>query len=168
MPGIPVVIAANGRGIPVRQVASGAPMMRVATNGKGIPIVLTSKGAPFVVAGTVNFAWRTFTMTAGGTGQWVGYSDGGSTRPQPAFGSINMQPTLVTNLLAFYDDTASGVMLAVFSGDYVDELYGVQVSIGGYVMNSFEVELISGNTWVRFNGLPGDLSVGALYEVRFI
>lgn len=78
-----------------------------------------------------------------------------------------MQPTAVTTLLAFYDDTASGVMLAVFSGDYVDDLDGLQVSIGGYVINSFEVELISGNTWVRFNGLPGDLSVGANYEVLF-
>lgn len=51
MPGIPVVIATNGRGIPVRQVTSKAPVMTVATNGKGIPIVLSAKGVPFVIQG---------------------------------------------------------------------------------------------------------------------
>lgn len=51
MAGIPVVIAANGRGTPVRQVTSGAPEMKVATNGLGIPIVLSSRGQPFIVTG---------------------------------------------------------------------------------------------------------------------
>lgn len=49
--GIPVVVSSNGRGIPVRAVASGAPVMTVATNGLGTPIVLTDRGAPFVVQG---------------------------------------------------------------------------------------------------------------------
>lgn len=49
--GIPVVIASNGRGICVRNVTSGAPVMTVATNGFGIPIVLGTKGIPFVVQG---------------------------------------------------------------------------------------------------------------------
>lgn len=48
---IPVVIATNGIGIPVREVTSGAPEMQVTDNGFGIPIVLSSLGAPFVVLG---------------------------------------------------------------------------------------------------------------------
>lgn len=65
MPGIPVVIAANGKGIPVKQVTSGAPVMTVATNGLGIPIVLTDLGSPFVVEGGALTAPSAFTA-----GQW--------------------------------------------------------------------------------------------------
>lgn len=48
---IPVVIAENGKGAPVRQVDSGAPVMQVAANGLGMPIVLSDRGMPFVVVG---------------------------------------------------------------------------------------------------------------------
>lgn len=65
MPGIPVVIATNGLGTPVKQVTSGAPVMTVATNGLGAPIVLTDRGAPFVVQGGASTAPSAFTA-----GQW--------------------------------------------------------------------------------------------------
>lgn len=48
---IPVVISANGRGLPVRPVEKNAPTMIVATNGKGAPIVISDLGAPFIVQG---------------------------------------------------------------------------------------------------------------------
>lgn len=48
---IPVVIATNGRGIPVRAIEGNAPVMQVAGNGRGIPIVLSDLGAPFIVQG---------------------------------------------------------------------------------------------------------------------
>lgn len=48
---IPVVVASNGLGLPVRQVDGGAQVMQVATNGLGVPIVLSSLGVPFVVRG---------------------------------------------------------------------------------------------------------------------
>ena len=48
---IPVVVASNGIGLPVRQVEGNAPVMQVAANGFGLPIVLTPLGAPFVVQG---------------------------------------------------------------------------------------------------------------------
>lgn len=54
MPGIPVVIASNGRGIPVKQVESGAPVMTVAANGLGTPIVFSDRGTPFIVEGGVD------------------------------------------------------------------------------------------------------------------
>lgn len=65
MPGIPVVIATNGRGIPVRQVTSKAPVMTVAANGKGIPIVISAKGFPFIVQGGASTAPAALTA-----GQW--------------------------------------------------------------------------------------------------
>jgi len=167
--GFPVIITGNGHGFPVKPVLSNAPLMTVAENGKGTPIVISDLGAPFIVDGytPIDFGFVAMDLNAGAEGQWVGYSDGGATRPQPAFGTVNPQPTAVTTLLAFYDDTNSGVFLAVFQGDYESELAGLQVSIGGFVMPSFEIELISGNTWVRLSGLPGDMEDGALYQVLF-
>lgn len=129
--------------------------------GNGMQEVYTPAGAP------VDFEWSEIDLTAGSEGQWVGFSDGGNTRPQPAFGSISAQPSPITNLLALYDDTASGVVLAVFSGDYATEMDGLQMSIGGFVLNSFETQLISGNTWVRFNGQPGDWTAGDVYQIEF-
>lgn len=41
---MPVVIAANGFGTPVTDVASGAPLAIISTNGYGIPIVLVASG----------------------------------------------------------------------------------------------------------------------------
>lgn len=47
---MPVIIAANGYGIPVIDVADGAPLAVIATNGYGIPIVLVASGGiPLVV-----------------------------------------------------------------------------------------------------------------------
>lgn len=50
---VPVVVAANGIGTPVKPVASGAPSMTVATNGYGSPIVISDLGTPFVVNGLI-------------------------------------------------------------------------------------------------------------------
>lgn len=49
--GIPVVIATNGRGIPVRAVEKNAPVMEISPNGFGQPIVLSDLGAPYIVRG---------------------------------------------------------------------------------------------------------------------
>ena len=47
---MPVVIAANGFGIPVTDVADGAPLAVISANGYGVPIVLVASGGiPMVV-----------------------------------------------------------------------------------------------------------------------
>ena len=47
---MPVVIAANGFGIPVTDVADGAPLAVISANGYGIPIVLVASGGiPMIV-----------------------------------------------------------------------------------------------------------------------
>ena len=47
---MPVVIAANGLGIPVTDVADGAPLAVISANGYGVPIVLVASGGiPMVV-----------------------------------------------------------------------------------------------------------------------
>lgn len=45
MSGVPVVIAANGLGAPVRPVESGAPLLTIADNGLGVPIVISERSA---------------------------------------------------------------------------------------------------------------------------
>lgn len=123
------------------------------------------RGRP--VAASTAWNWQPIYLTAGTDGsQWVGYSDGGATRPAPAFGSISGQPTSVTDLLALYDDTNSDVYLAVFEGDYATRMAGMTLDIGGTVFEPFEVEVIAGNTWLRYDGV-GDLLPGQGYEVIF-
>ena len=47
---MPVVIAANGFGIPVTDVADGAPLAIISANGYGVPIVLVASGGiPMIV-----------------------------------------------------------------------------------------------------------------------
>lgn len=48
---VPVVIAQNGFGTPVKAVSKDAPALKVATNGIGIPVVISNHGAPFIVEG---------------------------------------------------------------------------------------------------------------------
>lgn len=59
MAGFPVVIAANGMGIPVIPVQQNAPLATVATNGLGTPIVLVEdSGHPLIIEGLPqNFAF---------------------------------------------------------------------------------------------------------------
>ena len=47
---IPVVISLNGLGIPVTDVADGAPVAVISANGYGVPIVLVASGGiPMIV-----------------------------------------------------------------------------------------------------------------------
>lgn len=164
MTGIPVVIATNGFGFPVNPVESNAPSMKVATNGRGVPIVISENGSPFIVNA---FDWVQFQFTAGTDGvQWIGYSDGGQDRPQPAFGTLAGQPTTVTNLLAIYDDTASGNYIVVFAGDYLSLMSSLPMTIGSTTYTPFDANIINGNTWIRYTG-DGDWVDAADYTVTF-
>jgi hypothetical protein len=166
--GIPVVIAANGIGVPVTPVESNAPVMTITPNGFGAPIVLAENATPFIIEGFTPVDWdfQPFSMTAEEEGQWVGYSTGVTTTPQPAFGSISGEPTTETTLLALYNDTASGRYLVVFQGDYLLALQGLKLIIGGFPIDSYETQLIAGNTWVRFDDGVGNLTP-ADYQIEF-
>lgn len=50
--GVSVIIAENGKGIPVIAVTANAPAATVAANGKGLPVVIVTKnGTPLVISG---------------------------------------------------------------------------------------------------------------------
>lgn len=161
---VPVVIATNGLGVPVNPVESNAPSMQVASNGRGVPIVISEKGAPFIVNA---FDWTPFQFTAGTDGtQWIGYSDGGANRPQPAFGTLANQPTTVTSLLAIYDDTASGNYIVVFAGDYLSLMSNLPMTVTSTTYTPFDASVVSGNTWIRYTG-DGDWIDAETYSVSF-
>lgn len=48
---IPVVIAENGLGVPVRPVEENAPVLTIASNGLGAPITISDNGTGSFVAG---------------------------------------------------------------------------------------------------------------------
>ena len=47
----PVVIASNGRGLPVVPVEDRGIPAIIATNGRGFPIVIATVGVPMVISG---------------------------------------------------------------------------------------------------------------------
>lgn len=164
-----VTIASSGLGVPVRPVDSNAPSVTLTDNGA--PIVISDRGAPFIIDGynpehPIDFNWQMITLTAGEEGQWLGFSDGGATRPQPGFGAISGQPSDKTDLLALYDDSFSNVYLAVFSGDWLSDMATLTMAIGGTPFTPFDANVISGNTWIRYNGV-GDFVDGADYQIKF-
>jgi hypothetical protein len=70
----PVVIAANGLGIPVIPVVERAPGAVVATNGYGIPIVIVeTNGTPMIIEGLTSPAF------ASGVLSWDGNATDGET-----------------------------------------------------------------------------------------
>lgn len=66
----PVVIAANGLGIPVVPVTENAPTATVAANGLGAPIVIADIGAPLIL---LNYTAATGALS------WAGNAEDGET-----------------------------------------------------------------------------------------
>lgn len=125
---IPVVIATNGLGIPVKQVASGATEMEVANNGFGVPIVLADSGAPYVVTGAVQSIGGV-TVGAAGTGIYSGYNlaDG--------------DDFLTTTAADFLTPTNAG-------GKYmVTRNYGVQSGVPRYLRGSASLGGYEADPW---------------------
>lgn len=147
-------------------------MLTAADVGTAIRCVITASNThgfntANTAAVTVAFDWAAFQFTAGTDGaQWIGYSDGGADRPQPAFGTLAGQPTTVTNLLAIYDDTASGNYIAVFAGDYLSLMSSLPMTIGSTTYTPFDASVVNGNTWIRYTG-DGDWIDTETYSVSF-
>lgn len=171
MKGFPVVIST--RGIPVVAVENGAPLASVAENNLGTPIQIVDKnGSPLVIEGltpVINWDWQETDVTVADSGEWIGYSNGDLAYPpfNPPIGLISNQPTSVTDMIALFQDVGSGDIVVVFNGDYTQELQLLKMAIGGFELNPSGYSLQTGNTWLRFSGLPGDFESGSIYEVVF-
>lgn len=128
--GVPVVIAENGFGMPVRAVEKNAPVLVVSENGFGIPIVLSDLGQPFVVTGAVPVdPVHAFTMTAGaGDLGYNGYSDGTFF---PEMGAISNQPIDGETMMALIRIPESDSTALYFNSDLTGLLAGSTLVIDG-------------------------------------
>lgn len=172
MAGVPVVVAANGFGVHVRVVESGAPLLTVAANGLGAPIVISDRGTPFVVEGltppTVNWDWQPFTVRTGDSGAWIGYSNGDIVSPpfNPPVGTITNEPTAITQLEAIFQD-GSGDIVAVLQGDWQAYVGNVTMAFDAEPLAYQGYSLQGGNTFMRFSGFSDTLAVDTDYTVEF-
>lgn len=163
--GVPVVIAANGLGFPVKPVDSGAPLMTVADNGLGSPIVISDRGAPFIVDGYTPpeppIIPQPFTMLAGTIGQQTGYYP-------PSVGSISGEPLPQFPVLGI---VSNGINVQIIlSGDCVIYLQGTTPIFSGFDLGEKvgDWEYISGE-WTVCTFTTTDVFVdGASYDVTWV
>lgn len=132
MTGIPVVIAENGLGAPVKPVDEGAPVMTIADNGLGAPIVISDNGAPFIVEGYSPDGWRSFVLDAGELeyqGEPTGGVGFGNGENDFTGGQIDREP--IPNHYIIYIDEYDGVLYFSVSGDVADEMNSRTLYIDG-------------------------------------
>lgn len=180
--GITIAPDASSGGVPVYESAIGADVFEVSepylmsdglslqspilAYNAGGPVGIDSVGQP-VDALPVKFespsiVWAPFTLTAGDSGEWFGYSNGDIASPpfNPPFGSISNEPTDIADLEAFYIDDSSQSPVAIFSGDIRSSVAMLPIVIGAYSGVTVTAELFGGNTVNTFT--PGaDLFVDA-------
>lgn len=97
-------------------------------------------------------AWSPFTMTAGDTGDWIGYTSGDLASPpfNPPEGLISNQPNNLHDLTALYNEEATGDLVVMFHGDIRSDVEGLKVTIDAYEGTAFASEMYAGNTLIRF------------------
>lgn len=146
---------------PVPVYDAGAPV-GVDSLGRPVDALPVNLPAPVIVT------WTPFTLTAGDSGEWLGYSNGDIAYPpfNPPFGSISAEPCNIAELEAFYLE--DGIRpIAIFQGDIRGEVQGVSVTIDAYTGTEVSVTLFGGNTVVEFEpGAPPFVQFGA-YSVAF-
>lgn len=190
--GITLTATLSDAVMPVYQSASGAPAFEVGaaylmTDDKSLqapiaaydvggPVAVDSLGRP-VAAYPVKLeaeqpapiAWQEFTLTAGDSGEWFGYSNGDIAYPpfNPPFGSISNEPTTAAELEAFYTDDL-GVAVAIFQGDIQAQVHSLGLAIGGYAGVASDISLFGGNTVIRFAPDGINFQQGGEYLIEFI
>lgn len=145
---------------PVPVYDAGAPV-GVDALGRPVDALPVNLPAPAVVA------WTPFTLTAGDSGDWLGYSNGDIAYPpfNPPVGSISAEPCSVSELEAFYLEDG-GTPVAIFQGDIRSEVQSLTVTIDGVSGAENSVTLFGGNTVIAFN-MSADFVQFGNYEVSF-
>lgn len=120
-------------------------------------------------SGVQSIAWKPFSMTAGDSGDWGGYSDGDIAYPpfNPPVGSITNQPAPGHDLHALYPDTTDGRLTAVFQGDIRSLVSGLNVRVDSQDYQSVSAEIFGGNTVIAFDPPINMLDITRTYSVAF-
>lgn len=186
--GLTIVATSAEAAMPIYRTASGASAFEIdepylLSDGQSLqsPVPVYDAGAPVGVdalgrpvdAFPVNLAapvvvtWTPFTLTAGDSGEWLGYSNGDIAYPpfNPPVGSISAEPCNIAELEAFYLE--DGFMpVAIFQGDIRSQVQGLIVTIDGVSGIENSVTLSGGNTVIAFNMSADFVQFGG-YEISF-
>ncbi len=113
--------------------------------------------------------WSPFTLTAGDSGEWFGFSSGDLASPpfNPPMGSISNEPNRLHQMEAMYVDLGDGAPVAIFHGDIQASAVGLRVQIDGYHGTAAGVSMFAGNTVIRFAPAHSALADGQTYGVVF-
>lgn len=113
--------------------------------------------------------WLPFTLTAGDSGEWFGYSSGDLAYPpfNPPMGSISNEPNQAHALMAMYVDMADSTPVAIFHGDIQSDVAGLKLQINAYKGTASDISLFAGNTVIRFAPAFLPLNDGQTYGVVF-
>lgn len=123
----------------------------------GAPVGVDASGRPVLswlvnLPAPVSILWTPLTLTAGDSGEWLGYSNGDIAYPpfNPPVGSISAEPCSISELEAFYLE--DGVRpVAIFQGDIRGHVQGLTVTIDGVSGVENSVTLFGGNTVIAFD-----------------
>lgn len=186
--GLTIVATSAEAAMPIYRTASGASAFEIdepylLSDGQSLqaPLPVYDAGAPVGVdalgrpvdALPVNLpapvvvTWTPFTLTAGDSGEWLGYTNGDIAYPpfNPPVGLISTEPCSAAELEAFYLEDGFRPV-AIFQGDIRSEVQGVSVTIDGVSGVENSVTLFGGNTVIAFN-MSSDFVQFGNYEISF-
>ncbi len=129
--------------------------------GRKGPLCMSAEGS------SSGFTWTPFTLTAGDSGEWLGYTNGDIAYPpfNPPVGLISTEPCSAAELEAFYLEDGFRTV-AIFQGDIRSEVQGLTVTIDGVSGVENSVTLFGGNTVIAFN-MSADFVQFGNYEISF-
>lgn len=109
-----------------------------------------------------------FTMIAGDSGDWAGYSNGDLVPPpfNPPVGSISDQPLAFCTLQALFQDTATQSIVAVFGGAAIEAFAGMTLRIGGETLASAGTTVAWGSVFVPFPNPITQIVAGQSYNCK--
>lgn len=148
---------------PTESVEDGYLRIKVtATNTHSSTLAYSEPVGPVVPVPLPEF--ETFELTAGDSGDWLGYSNGDIVSPpfNPPVGSISNQPSRENDLYAIFQSTGSGSITAIFHG--VMDHVGLRMQIGNTFGMAISVEYIGGNTEITFTHSV-NFTDGGVYDI---
>lgn len=119
-------------------------------------------------AGPPSVVWRPFTLTAGDTGDWIGYTSGDIAYPpfNPPMGLISGEPAAGIELEAMYIDPATMSLVVVLYGN-LQAVETIWVTVDDATAEQSSVEVIGLNNWYYFENFPVSFQDGKTYGVIF-
>lgn len=138
--------------------------------GRAGPLRMVSKVVKPEPEPEPSFAWRTFVMTAGNSGEWDGFSDGDIAVPpfNPPVGMISQSPAPDVELYALYEEPGRFSLIALFSDNVEQVAPLMKAAIHDVELSYLTHSRAVGRLMVEFSG-PALVTFtdGLEYEITF-